>query len=141
MGLYTYVFIMFGIAIAFFLTGSRPMIFTMFDCDQTQTTCAFGTDGGGGGQGVLNQLINTLANPNSLIFLAGVSLTGLLTGGSFGVVYILPALMISAFANRFLLPTDFLLNEAVPFEIRMIVFGFMQIFLILTIISFVRGGE
>lgn len=141
MGLTTYVMILFGIAVAFFLTGSSPMIFSMFNCDQTVQTCAWGSDGTSAGQSVLNTLITTLANPSTLIFLAGISLTGLITGGSFGVVYILPALMISAFANLFFLPTDFLLNEAVPFEVRMVVFGFMQIFLILTIVSFVRGGE
>ena len=137
MGLYAYVFILFGISIAFFLTGSSPMIFSMFSCDQTQQTCLWTNSG----QSILNQMVSILANPQSLVFLTGISLTGLLTGGSFGVIYILPALLISAFANLFLLPTDFLLNAAVPFEIRMIVFGFMQVFLILTILSFVRGGE
>lgn len=137
MGLSTYVFILFGVSIAFFLTGSPSMIFGILSCDQTQATCSsFGTTG----ESVANQLINTLANPNSLIFIAGVSLTGLLTGGSFGVVYILPALIIIAFETLLFVPTDILMNESVPFEVRMIVLGFFAIFQILTIIEFVRGG-
>ena len=138
MSLKTYVFILFGISIALFFVGYKPLLWSMMQCSTTSTTCV---PTGNFATTILNQLISLITNPG---FLLGTSLAlfvPFIIGGSFSVYYVIPIIIIETIANFLLLPTDFLLQSTLPPEMQMIILGFMNLFLLLTIIEFVRGGD
>ena len=138
MGLTTYAFLLFGISLAFYFAGSVPPMFAVLGCDTSAQTCA-STDTIG--TNLISSILTSIAN-NPSIALGGVVflVSAVLLGGSFIVIYTIPILLIIA-ANLFLLPTSFLFSDALPFEIRLIVGGFLNLMLIMTMISFIRGGD
>ena len=139
MGLVTYAMLLFGISIAFFFIGSAPPMFAAVGCDTTLDTC---TPSDTLGTEFLNSIIDMILNNPMTALLGAVAIvTAVLIGGSFVVIYLIPALLLMVAANFFLLPTSFLFTDALPFEIRVIVLGFLNLMLIMTIITFVRGGE
>lgn len=142
MGLQTYVFLLFGISIAFYFLGSTPMMFSQLGCDinnNATTTC---TPSKSLAEDFITDIINAIANNPIVLGLLGISIvSSILIGGTFIVVFAVPAIMLLVAANFYLLPTDFMYNEALPFEIRLIFFGFMNLMLIMIIITFIRGGE
>jgi hypothetical protein len=139
MGLQTYVFFLFGISIALFFLGYQPLIFTMLQCGSDATTCSPTTNFA---YTALNELITSIVTNPLVLGIAGIGvISGVLLGGTFAVVYIIPILMIFVLSNFLLLPTDFLLTSGLPWEINMIILGFMNLMLLMTIISFARGGE
>jgi hypothetical protein len=140
MSLQTYVFLLFGISIALFFAGYKPLMFSMLQCDTTQPTCNPDVNYG---YNAINNLFNSLLNAPTLLGIIGVTaITGVLLGGSFGVVYTIPIIIVVVTLSNFiLLPTDFLLDVSLPWEIKAIMIGFFNLLLLLALISFIRGGE
>lgn len=140
MGLTTYVFLLFGISIAFFFLGFSPPLLSALGCDTTLDTC---TPSQTLSNQVLSSIFNSLSNNAAALGLIGGAaiVSGLLLGGSFVIMYVGPILIFMAVANLVLLPTDFLYTNALPIEIRMIVLGFLNLLLVLIIVAFIRGGE
>jgi hypothetical protein len=60
--------------------------------------------------------------------------------GNFLVVYVFPALMLIVFMNYLFLPLGFIMNSGLPVEIQLLVTTLFQIFTLLAILDFVRGG-
>lgn len=140
MGLTTYAFILFGISVAFFFLGAKPMMLSSLGCDTTeQTQCTSSQDIG---YTVITDIINVLKeNPIATGLIGATIISSLLLGGTFIVMYVVPILILVALSNFFLLPVDFIYSNAMPFEIRVIIFGFINLMLVLTIVGFIRGGE
>lgn len=139
MGLTTYVMLLFGISIALFFLGYKPLMFTMLQCDTTAPTCDPNVNYG---YNALNNILTSIVTNPLVLGLAGIGIvSGILLGGTFAVVYVIPILILFAITNFVLLPTDFLLNSVLPWEIKAIILGFLNLMLLLTIVSFVRGGE
>lgn len=139
MGITTYVMILFGISIAMFFIGYKPLLFGLLQCPTGAVICDpnqnYGYD-------VLNNILQSIVSNPAIVGVAGLSiLTSVLLGGSFAVMYLIPILILFAVSNFLLLPTDFLLSTAMPMEIKIIILGFMNLMLLLTIITFIRGGE
>jgi hypothetical protein len=138
MSLKVYIFLLFGISISLFFVGYKPLLFSMLQCSTASATCVPTANFA---QGIINSLLSLLTNPGFLLG-AGVALfVPFLIGGSFSVYYVIPILMISVLGNFLLLPTDFILQTTLPAEIQMIMLGFMNLLLLLTVIEFVRGGD
>jgi len=139
MALTTYVMLLFGIGIALWFIGYSPLVFSMLGCDTTDTTCEIQKDAAVNFlNGIIDALIN---NPLALAGIAGVLVLGYLLGGSFIVNFLAPVVILLSVSNIFLLPTEFFFDNVIPFEIRLIIFGFLQLLLFLSIITFIRGGD
>ena len=90
----------------------------------------------------MKPIINAIkGNPVTTGLIGITIISSLLLGGTFIVVYVVPILILIAVADFFLLPTDFIFSDALPIEIRIVVFGFMNLMLVMTIVGFIRGGE
>ena len=139
MGLTTYVFLLFGISVALYLAGFHGALFTMMNCSSTATSCTPQALG----WGILGQIMTAImSNPiMSIVGAAGLLITGYLLGGNFIVLYVVPIILLETVANFILLPTDFIFSQSFPPEISLIILGFMNILLLLTIITFIRGGD
>lgn len=146
MGLTTYIFILFGISIAFYFAGYQPLLFQLFQCP------AAGTPGGGGlaacseiqnpfSGGIINQIFALITNPAFLISIGLAAFVPFLTGGNFSVLYVIPIAILFALSNFLILPTSFLLSVNMPVEISVILLGFMNLWLMLIVVEFIRGGE
>jgi hypothetical protein len=141
MGLSTYVFLLFGISVAFYFLGSTPLLFSTLGCSTAgpSASCEAGKDVG---YTVITNIINAIkGNPVTTGLIGITIISSLLLGGTFIVVYVVPILILIAVADFFLLPTDFIFSDALPIEIRIVVFGFMNLMLVMTIVGFIRGGE
>ena len=138
MGFATYLMILFGLGLAFYFAGYQPLILTSFGAPYP--------GGVGTTTPIANVLINSLyaifTNP---LFLAAIGVsavtTFLLGGGAFSVFFIIPLIMISLFANIFIIPSSFLFDQTLPPEMQLIIAVFFNLFLMLTILEFVRGGS
>jgi hypothetical protein len=137
MGLQTYVFLLFGISLALYFIGYQSALFQILDCSpptcnpSDQTAIDF-----------LNRILTAITTNPAVLGLLGVSLVApILLGGSFAVMYVIPVILILVASNFLLLPTSFLFDTAMPDPIKLIIIGFMEIMLLLTIMTFVRGGE
>jgi hypothetical protein len=127
-----YVLLIFGISLSLYLLG-YPSVFlaliSQVGSEQPITSTLF------------TSLIAVFTNPVFLIGAAFAGITGFLTGGgNFSVIYMIPLLMLIAIANVFVLPTAYLLQMDMNPIIQLIINGFMNTLLMLTIIEFVRGG-
>ena len=127
----TYMVLIFGISIGLYLMGYTSPFMAMFNNIGQDTNIA---------EAILNSLLAIFTNP---IFLAGLGISAVasfITGGSYSVMYLFPIVMLVAFANYFVLPTSFILQADFPLELKLIINTFLNLFMVLAIIEFVRGG-
>jgi hypothetical protein len=86
-----------------------------------------------------SNLASTLA-VMGLIF-GGVLITAWLGGGNWGILYLIPLLLVFAVLHLYVLPTTCVFySTQVPIEIRFVYTGAIIFLTILTAISFIRGG-
>ena len=124
MALTGYVMILFGIGIALWFIGYSPIVFSMLGCDTTDTTCEIQKEAGAN---FLNNILQVLLeNPLALAGIGGALVIGYLLGGSFIVNFLAPVAILLAVTNMFLLPTEFFFDNTIPYEIRLIMFGFLS---------------
>lgn len=140
MGITTYVMIVFGLSLALFMLGSTPPMFAQIGCSTEQgVTC---NPNQNMGIEFLNAIYNAILQ-NPLVSITGIAflVTGAFLGGSFVVIYIVPIVILTVALNFFVLPTSFFFNESLPPMVGIVFLSFLNLFLILTIITFVRGGD
>lgn len=129
----TYMFLLFGVAIAFYLGGYQPLVFQSFDdeigSDQTL------------GESFINSLGAIFTDPTLLAVLGITAVSSFVLGGSqFSAVFIIPVFMLTVFANMFILPSTFFFDPSLPFFIKAVIGLFMNMLLMLAIVNFVKGG-
>lgn len=134
MGLTNYVMVLFGISVMFYFIGYQPAAFVAL-------SSGIGNDSDVG-QTLLNSLYNIFTNPLFLTAL-GVSVVTsfVLQGGNEAALFIIPAIIFSIIMNLFILPTTYLFDPTVPEIMRLIIGTFLNLFLGLAIVEFVRGGS
>lgn len=124
-----YIFILFGIsAVLYFFGYTSPFLDIV---SNTQGDIAIS---------LLNSFISVFTNPIFLSILGVSSVASYFSGGSnFSVTYLIPMLLIMAMLNYFILPTSFIVNMQMDPVISMLVGGFLNIFLALAMLEFIRG--
>jgi hypothetical protein len=148
----TYVMIMFGLIVVLYLFGFQPpwMAYqaeTVAGGEDTITTAPQGA-----GYVLLQSMMtsmkgifNAIADNPEWGILGGVlAILGLVAivklGGQYVLAYIIPLLLLTLFANIFLFPTAYIGKQLfAPFDL--IILGFLNLFMILAIIDFVRSGN
>lgn len=140
MGYITYGMLLFGITIALWLSGvAHSPLFELMGCPTGGSTCVANPNIA---DTIINALSSVFTNPALLIAIPGSIITGLILGGTFAMMFAIPFMIGMVLINIFLLPTQLVLGTSgMPWEISLIIGGFLNILLILTIVSFVRGGE
>lgn len=144
MGLSTYVMFLFATSVVFYMFGYTN-IFTSF-AEQT------GVDMTTGASVPISiwdtvkiGLFNAMTDPLVLSLLAIstiASVFGAMSGGgSIGLLLVLPIFILTSFINIFILPLSFLLQADIPFFIKAIMGVWLQLWLILTVIEFIRSGS
>ncbi len=77
--------------------------------------------------------------------IVGAALTGQLTnffvGQNYSILFLIPALFAFAVLSYFVIPTNQIFNYDLPWEIKFIYSAFMGTLVMLTIVSFIRGGD
>jgi len=141
MGLTTYIFVLFGISIAMYFAGYPPLIFQLFQCPAATTLSQCQGVQNNFSGGIINQIFALITNPAFLISIGLASFVPFLTGGNFSVLYVIPIAILFAMANFLILPTSFLLQVSMPVELKFILLGFMNLWLMLIAVEFIRGGE
>lgn len=77
----------------------------------------------------------------AFIAAAGTSIVSRLVGGSFSVIYLIPAAALGFLASSLLAPIGFLINTGIPPYLKVFVMGIIYIMLLMGALGFVRGGE
>lgn len=133
MPLSTYLFVLFGISMVFYLMGYQPAMFV-------ELSSAVGTEESAA-QKIINNIYAIFTNPAFLVML-GVSAVSsfLVAGGNFSIFYIIPLMILVTIANMFILPSSYLFDNTLPFFFRTAIAIFFNLFLTLAIIEFVKGG-
>jgi hypothetical protein len=95
--------------------------------------------------GVLNRLTMAILPSGDLLIagLIALAITGLVASllGGFSAMFIIPLLIVSAVAVYLVLPFSFIFSMAMPDEIRIPLFVFMNIITVIAFIDFVRGSS
>jgi hypothetical protein len=145
-GLDVYIWGILGMSIAFLLlanitgTSGYGTIATQIQQCSTEGICLLGNNFG---EALMNGIIKFVTNPAFLIPLAATAFVSFLIGGSFGLIYIIPILLLSLILNIFIIPTGFFVNDlgvlGLPPFIKFVLAAFWNVFLMLAILGFIRG--
>ena len=143
----TYVMLMFGLVAVLFLMGFSPPFF-----DQPETIGGSGqlvTEAGPFDLGTMmmtaiNGVFESIAaDPVWGIIGAAVAFIAMAAiiaaGGQYVLAYIIPLILLILFANIFVFPTSSIGTD-LPSELSLITFSFLNLFLILSYLEFVRGN-
>ena len=145
-----YAFIVFGIVVSCYFMGyESPLIDAMTEetviegDNGTTHSVTLNSDPVDVGHKLINAIINVLMNPMYLGSLLVVGLVSFLTAGGtrYMVTFIAPALILLVVLNVIILPINFIYDSSLPFEIKLLVFSFLNLFLMLSIIEFIAGRE
>lgn len=146
----TYVMLMFGIIVVCYLMGFQSpwLSYTQQEVAESGETI---TEAKGIGDSILDWIMTGIkslfksAEENPVLAIIGTIITAVSfyllskVGGQFALQYIIPIIIIGIFMNIFVFPTSTLQAQVIaPFDA--IIFGFLNLFLILSIIEFVRGS-
>jgi len=126
----TYVMLVFGISVVLYLVGYTSPFMTFVQ----------NASNGDVFTSLLNSFINIFTNPIFLTSLGLSAVASFITGGNYNVVYLFPILMLVVLANYFVLPTSFLNATEIPSQLKLIISTFLNLFLVLSVVEFVRGG-
>lgn len=129
----TYLIILFGISMVFYLGGYKPIMFETFNQEVGSDKSI--------GQSFVNTLANTFTDPTFLTLIGFATVAGFLqSGSSFSAVFLVPMFFIIAFANMLILPSSFLFDPTIGNNFVRIGIGvFMNIFLLLALLNFIQG--
>lgn len=145
MGLSTYIMVMFGISLALFLADPvhlSPPLFQMMQCNDATNLESCGTFTTNFSLGILQFILDGIKSP-AFLFSVGLAIFApFITGGNFSVLYVIPILILFALANFLLLPSQFIFGLAgLPLIIKLVIVGFLNLWLLLVVVEFIRGGE
>lgn len=133
MELRTYIFIILGSIIVFYLMG--------YEAPAVKVLTSMSEDGGNPWQTVINELGRVLTDPAFLGTLGLVGFTTLiLSPNNYSVGFIIPILFLIVLSNIFVLPTSFITDAQLPGEIKTLALLYLNGLLTLGAIEFVRGG-
>lgn len=141
----TYVMLMFGLVAVLFLMGFSPPFFTQTIGGSGQTISEAGSfDLGTMMMVAVFSVFEALVdNPVWGIIGAVVGIVSMAVivklGGQYIIAYIVPLLLLVLFANIFVFPTSSIGTD-LPTELSLITFSFLNLFLILSYLEFVRGN-
>jgi len=128
-GLRAYIFILFGMSAVLYLFGYTSPFLDIVS--HTQGNIA--TD-------LLNQFILLFTSTTFLAILGVSAVASYFTGGSnFSVTYLIPILLIMTMLNFFILPTSFIISMELDPFIKLLIGGFLNLFLAFALLEFVRG--
>ena len=138
-----FAFLLFGIIVALYLGGYKsPFLeFVSNDLvgmkDPSQVFNVF-----------MEKLVDIFTNPASFlvvgVLLAGVIISALVTGGGSATLFIISLFIVMIFANIFIMPISFIFEEATWGNaeiLKTILVVFLNLLMIMSIISFTRSGE
>lgn len=162
-GLTTYVMIMFGMIVILYLMGfTSPWVaynaegrieadseVDIEDTEAIDTEFSIGTMMVDGIKGLFDSAVDG-ASENPIIALGAAIVAGLgiyilaRAGGAYIFAYLIPIILVTIFANIFLFPIEpisgqMIYVEGVPLNVFLIVF--LNLFMFLSIIEFVRGSN
>jgi len=135
-----YVFLLFGIMVAMYLSGYQaPFVEFMGNAlggDFTNSTGVFNS--------LINSFTNIFTNPGSFV-LVGVLVTIItissLISGGYSAMFAISLFIIVILANILILPVNFIFKENMPYVLKIILASFLNLLLIMSIVSFTRSGE
>jgi len=92
---------------------------------------------------IVNVIIESMKDPKLLFPLLGVGLVSFVTAGGtrYALTFIIPAIILLAILNIFVLPMGFLYDEGIPQIIQIFVGGFLNLILMLTVVEFISGRQ
>jgi len=135
-----FAFLLFGIVVAMYLSGYKSPFMEWLAQNMHDTDAMF--------ENFMQQLGSIFTNPTSFaivgLLVAGVIVSSIITGGGSGTLFAISLLMIMIFANIFLLPINFIFEEASWGDadiLKSILAVFMNLLLMMSIIGFTRSGE
>jgi hypothetical protein len=127
-----YVFLLFGISLALYLLGFTSPAMEAF---------ITATSGGEVASGLLNAMLGVFTRPELLALMGLSAVVAFLGAGNDVISFAFPIFMLITFANFFILPTSFILSASMdPFS-KIVVVGFLNLLLGLSVMEFVRSGS
>jgi len=134
MKLSTYIMILFSVSLFFYLVDYQPIAFETILSSIGNEPLTI--------RGLINLFFSIFQNEAFLLVLAGSLVTAFLLGGSnFSLVYLVPIFLLLMVTNIFVFPTSFLFDSAIPFLMRVIIGMLFNVFLLLVVVEFIKGGE
>lgn len=141
----TYVMLMFGLVAVLFLMGFSPPFFAQTIGGSGQIVSEPGSfDIGSIMMTAIFSVFETLVDDpvwgivGSVIGIVSMAVIVKL-GGQYVIAYIIPLIFLVLFANIFVFPTSSIGTD-LPTELSLITFSFLNLFLILSYLEFVRGN-
>ncbi len=148
MSLVTYFFVMISIGAMFSLIGDATgvieysTLFQQLSSCSGQGICLLGNDMG---EAIMTAVIGILTNPIFLIPAIAGAFTGLLAGTNFGVIYVIPVLLLVLLVEVFFLPAGFFINilsnTSLPYQLGAFLIMIFNTWLLMSIFTNIRGGE
>jgi hypothetical protein len=72
---------------------------------------------------------------------AGTTIVSRLAGGSFSVIYLIPAAALGFSATTLLAPIGFIVNAGIPSIFKILLMGYIYTMILMGSLAFIRGGE
>jgi hypothetical protein len=92
-------------------------------------------------EAVLQSILNLFGSETLWASIGVVAVAAIfLIPGNFLVVYVFPALLLILFMNYLFLPLGFIMRSGLPAAIQLVVTCIFQLFTLLAILDFTRGG-
>jgi len=128
----TYLILLFSMSVMLYLAGYTSPFLALEDKLGSNTNLL---------DTLLTDMINIFTNPAFLTAIGIGAVASLLVGsGNYSVIYLVPVVMLSVFMNYFILPLSFIYDVTLPGLIKTLFVVFMNLFLFLAVIEFIRGG-
>lgn len=146
MRLGAYVLMLFSMSLVFFLMGYDPLLLSSANSYSQSMNNTYTAQGGSTltEGGVIGAMAGVTLEPNIAIAtiigaLVAAYAASLVMG--FSAIYIIPMAILIGILNLLIFPISFIVDPSVPQIISIPAVVLMNIFLILSILSFVRGGN
>lgn len=126
-----YVLLLFGITVGLYMVGYTSPFLNIASGSILETDVA---------TALLQAFFEVFTNPIFLSLLGVSAIASFVaSGGNFSVTYLIPMLLLQAMLNFFILPTSFILAMEIDPMMKLIIGGFLNIFLAMAMIEFIRG--
>ncbi len=88
---------------------------------------------------VFNTMLLTIGG--AFIASVGAAVVSRVAGGSYSVVYIIPAVVLGVMAVTLITPIGFLMDTSIPEILRIMLMGYLYMSIFVAAYSFVRGSD
>ena len=145
-----YAMVVFGIVVSLYFMGyTSPLLNSLSQQEViqgdngTNYTITTNANPSAVANNLINAIINILLTPKYLGALLVVGLVSFFTAGGtrYGITFIAPALILLVVMNVIVMPIDFIYDSAMPEPIKIFIFSFMNLFLMLSIVEFIGGRD